>query len=645
MYFNISGSISSLRVKYWYQVFLLAIFILILFAPSISGEISIVDDRLMIDSILNDSSFSLKQIFFPQIYDAGYYRPLIGLSYYLDKELWLLDGRMMHLENVLLHLLNVALVFFLARGVTLREGKDRSLIPLVAAMIFGVHPLATESVNWISGRTDLLAGVFVLSGALMFVKYGCCKRPVYLLPAVVFLLMGVLAKEVALALAIAAPFLMWPREGIVDEGMTLFLHCILFLALFGIAMAGMIFLDNYWLAILSAAAYFVIISIRLARSGDRRRDMVRSAGLISFLFGLGGAGVVFAVVLRRLAFSSDMGKFGRLVELMVTDTNYALSVFLGAAGFYIKKFFVPLPLNFFIREVDPLYDFLGIAVLLGCALLAARRTTIGGVAFAGVCMLVPALPFAFGTIAWTGYAERYAYIASAFWAVALTAWVATLIRPSDRELPKRFAMVLIAVIAVMSMASVTCARNIQWRSNTRILGDTVKKSPKAKTIRIMYAYALFLDKKIPEAKREADIARSLYSLEYDETVDIVSGTILNASGRVSEAESCYEEAVRRTRFRSAHALDSIIRFYEDLLRSNTEDEDRVRNKVLFYADKLAELTKNPYHLYKAGQYFLAQGDSSEAMVRFQKAHDAFSDKEPFKVYSQRIIDRLRSLKQ
>lgn len=59
---------------------------------------------------------------------------------------------------------------------------------------------------------------------------------------------------------------------------------------------------------------------------------------------------------------------------MAGDPNYSVSVFLGAVGFYVKKFFLPLPLNLFIVEVDPLYDFIGIGVLLGCVALAVRRS-------------------------------------------------------------------------------------------------------------------------------------------------------------------------------------------------------------------------------------------------------------------------------
>ena len=39
---------------------------------------------------------------------------------------------------------------------------DNRLAPLFAALLFAVHPVHTESVSWISGRTDVLAALFFL---------------------------------------------------------------------------------------------------------------------------------------------------------------------------------------------------------------------------------------------------------------------------------------------------------------------------------------------------------------------------------------------------------------------------------------------------------------------------------------------------
>jgi len=422
--------------------------------------------------------------------------------------------------------------------------------------------------------------------------------------------------------------------------MTPFVHIVIVLLLLGIAMSGAIFLDNYWLSILSAAVYFFVLLSRIEQLSGKRREVARTAWLSLSVTGLAAVGIALAVVLRRLAFTSDMGKFGRLVTLMADDPNHTISVFLGALGFYVKKFFLPLPLRFFILEVEPLYDFVGMAVLLGIALMIIRRTLPAVFILAGACMLAPSLPLAFGTVAWTGYAERYVYIAAAFWSVALFAGIASLKVFDGWVRWKKFVVAACTVTVVITFASVTFTRNLQWRHNTGILADTVNKAPRAKTIRIMYAFALLLENRIPEAKREADIARTLYSLEYDENVDIVTAAILKESGQLKEAESCYREAVQRTKFRSANALASIIRFYEDFLRDDQNDDARILKKLVFYAEKQAALTGNPYHFYKVGQYLLHQGDHAGAVTCFRKARDTFPPDNPFKGYSERILVKL-----
>src|SRR5437867_7074307 len=77
-----------------------------------------------------------------------------------------------HVVNVLLHILNGLLVFALARWVY------RVLAPsppegyaLLAAAFFLCHPVQTESVTYISSRSELLSTLFYLIGFLVFVLW------------------------------------------------------------------------------------------------------------------------------------------------------------------------------------------------------------------------------------------------------------------------------------------------------------------------------------------------------------------------------------------------------------------------------------------------------------------------------------------
>ena len=113
----------------------------------------------------------------------GHYQPLTWVSYALDyltwgqdpSGLWGLNPVGFHLTNMLLHSLNAALVYLLARRL-LAAGfgvAPRIWIELGAAgaaLLFGVHPLRVESVAWVTERRDVLSACFLLLAALAYLR-------------------------------------------------------------------------------------------------------------------------------------------------------------------------------------------------------------------------------------------------------------------------------------------------------------------------------------------------------------------------------------------------------------------------------------------------------------------------------------------
>lgn len=105
------------------------------------------------------SLFAEDYVFVPETNLAyGYYRPLSSLSFVADAAIWGLEPRGFHLTNLLLHALASLSVALLAVRLGLGRGAA-----FACGLLFAVHPIHTESVAWISGRTDLLA--FVLAAA------------------------------------------------------------------------------------------------------------------------------------------------------------------------------------------------------------------------------------------------------------------------------------------------------------------------------------------------------------------------------------------------------------------------------------------------------------------------------------------------
>jgi tetratricopeptide (TPR) repeat protein len=102
--------------------------------------------------------------------EAAFWHPLTSLSHILDYQLFGLNPTGHHLTNLLLHLVNVVLLFWVLHRMT------GALWPsaLVAAL-FSLHPLNVESVAWVAERKNVLSTLFWLLTLLAYVGY--VKKP------------------------------------------------------------------------------------------------------------------------------------------------------------------------------------------------------------------------------------------------------------------------------------------------------------------------------------------------------------------------------------------------------------------------------------------------------------------------------------
>jgi len=93
-------------------------------------------------------------------------------SFMIDYHLWGLNPVFYHAENVVWHILNALLLFFLI----LKLFKNRQ-VAFITAIIFAVHPMHVESVAWISARKDVLYTFFLLVCLHAYVGYVLQKKP------------------------------------------------------------------------------------------------------------------------------------------------------------------------------------------------------------------------------------------------------------------------------------------------------------------------------------------------------------------------------------------------------------------------------------------------------------------------------------
>ena len=98
--------------------------------------------------------------------DGGNWHPVTWLSHMLDVQFFGLDAGKHHLSSLLLHILNVHLLFLIL--VRLTEALWPSAF---AACLFAVHPLHVESVAWIAERRDVLSTLFWLLALAAWLRY------------------------------------------------------------------------------------------------------------------------------------------------------------------------------------------------------------------------------------------------------------------------------------------------------------------------------------------------------------------------------------------------------------------------------------------------------------------------------------------
>ncbi|HEV2379609.1 MAG TPA: tetratricopeptide repeat protein [Terriglobia bacterium] len=136
---------------------------------------------------------------------TNYYRPMMMLGYLACYRLFGAVAYPFHLVSLLLHVLIVCLLFTITERLT----RDR-VWALVAALLFALHPIHTESVAWIAAVTDLELTFFYLIAFALFLGLARSggerseKKAVLMVAAFALALMS---KEQALTLpALAAAY-------------------------------------------------------------------------------------------------------------------------------------------------------------------------------------------------------------------------------------------------------------------------------------------------------------------------------------------------------------------------------------------------------------------------------------------------------
>ena len=169
-------------------IFTIATFIL--YNTAFNYDFVNLDDSGIYDNILlQDFSFEgIKNIFLS--FDAEMYQPLTSTFLAVVITLFgVKSATAFHVFNILIHLFNVLLVYFITDKI--QQNKTKGFL---IAFIFAIHPLAVESVVWVSAISTLLFTFFFLIGLSFYINFIESDTKHFYYKSLLFFILGCLCK-------------------------------------------------------------------------------------------------------------------------------------------------------------------------------------------------------------------------------------------------------------------------------------------------------------------------------------------------------------------------------------------------------------------------------------------------------------------
>jgi tetratricopeptide (TPR) repeat protein len=407
------------------------------------------------DSFLNDRG------------PARYFRPAVLTSLALDRALWGENPRGYHAQNLVWYALCCVLLWLLAW-----EISGAPLAATACAVLYALHPTHPESVCFISGRTDLMAGAFLFASLWLAAGYGRRIESAWLKlgPASLALLLGLYSKEVCVFGAPLLPLVLWLRDRRLAAG------ALLRASVPVVAVVALFFLTRT--AVVGPSPVPVISPVQ----GTANQILTSVA--------------VVARYLPILLLAVGLSARHEIVETHHPDLVFAAGLLvLGAMAVGIvalarRRSIWLLPLALFAVTLLPLCY----VRLLSGALVAERFLFVPSAALALAVALLP------GT--WTGGRSRAARVAGAV---------------EDRSPTPDAGPLFLGVAAAASvwLLLVLVPRVAIWRDEGTLFGSMLRDSPESPAVHVLLGGYYYRERDLERAALHYRRAHQLYPLAED----------------------------------------------------------------------------------------------------------------------------------
>lgn len=148
--------------------------IAIIIALTVAAYINSFDNSFHLDdryAILEDELIrNLTNL--PEILKNIFARPILRATFALNYHIGGTEVFGYHITNLFLHIVAALLVYVIARSLLTysREKDTLRYMPLIAALIFALHPVQTGSVTYIASRSSVLMAIFFMISIIIFIR-------------------------------------------------------------------------------------------------------------------------------------------------------------------------------------------------------------------------------------------------------------------------------------------------------------------------------------------------------------------------------------------------------------------------------------------------------------------------------------------
>ena len=160
----------------------------------------VYDDRDTVTA--NPSIVDPSNVRFLLVYSP--FRPVVNVSYALDRLAWGPEPAGFHATNIALHAGVAALLYYLLLALLADSGLTRGAraAAFIGAAGFALHPLQSEAVGYISGRSELLCALWFVASLLAARRAMASGRTLPAVLAFAFAALALASKEVAVMLPV-----------------------------------------------------------------------------------------------------------------------------------------------------------------------------------------------------------------------------------------------------------------------------------------------------------------------------------------------------------------------------------------------------------------------------------------------------------